>query len=86
MMAVDFQEANVTYGKPKGWTDEQCHSIRAFKTTDENGVEKIITVWMSSKEDIDAISSGRPIIMTLCSSVMIPVSLHTYDENLQPNV
>lgn len=86
MMAVDFIEANVTYGKPKGMTDEQCHSIRAMKAITDDGFPIIVTVWMPSKEDIDAINAGRPVILRIVGEIMPPVSIYTYDENLQPNV
>jgi hypothetical protein len=79
--------------KPENMTDEQCYSLWAhkqdYKYTGEDGKEYETRcwteVWQPSKEDIEAIVSGRPVILQIHSQGLPPVSLFTQDENGQPN-
>jgi hypothetical protein len=82
MRAIHFNEANKTYTKPPGMTDEECYEISAYEHRDENGkVVRINTVWQPNKEDIEAIMAGRPIVLQIMSSSLPPHALFTYDEN-----
>ena len=80
MRAIDFQEANTTFSKPDSMTDEQCSPLRAYVGQDEDVGPFIVTAWLPNAEDIDAILAGRPIVLTILSNSMPPVSLHTQDE------
>jgi hypothetical protein len=86
MMAVDFQESNITLGKPSDMTDEQCSSIRAQKTVTHDGFPCFLTCWMPSKEDLEALNAGRPLILMTLGEGFPPVSLFTNNEKLEPNV
>lgn len=86
MMPIDFPEANVTFGKPKNMTDEQCSSVRALTGVDADGFHFVLTVWQPNKEDLEAIKEGRPILLKICGQGMPPVSLYTYDEQGNANV
>ncbi len=82
MLPTHFEGCNRVYGKPKDWTDEQCGSLDALQFTDPTtGCAVIRTCWMPSKEDIEAITAGRGIILDMYVPVMIPVALFTLNEN-----
>lgn len=86
MRAIDFPEANNFYDKPKSMTDEQCYPISVYEHKNEKGeIEYINTVWMPSKEDIEAINAGRPVVMTMSANFLVPHALYTYDENGNSN-
>ena len=86
MLAIDFEEANLTLEKPASMTDEECSSIRAYKGVDEGNSPFILTIWQPSKEDIEAINAGRPICLKTLGHSFAPVALFTYDEDYKPNV
>lgn len=85
MLPIDFEGANITLGKPKGWTDEQCMTIKAARGIDETGHGFFLTAWQPSKEDIEAINAGRPIWLKIVSDGFPPVALLTFDENNEVN-
>jgi hypothetical protein len=80
-------------GKPESMTDEQCYSLWAlnhdYKYTGEDGKEyeaRVWTeVWQPSKEDIEAIVAGRPVILQIHSYGLPPVALLTLDEKGNSN-
>lgn len=86
MLPLDIPDYNIILGPPPGWTEEECMTIKAYKGVDLSGDEFILTQWMPSKEDREAILAGRPICLKVIGSLMPPVALFTTDENLQPNV
>jgi hypothetical protein len=82
MLPKNFKGCNIRYGKPKGWTDEQCIGIDAMRFTDQStGGQVIRTLWMPSKEDIEAINEGSGIVLDMHIPVMVPVALFTIDKN-----
>lgn len=85
MMPVDFEGSNITLGKPDGWTDEQCTSIRAMQGVDTNGAPYFLTKWMPSKEDIEAINAGRGFWVQTYGMYFQPVLIVTMDENDEIN-
>lgn len=85
MLPIDFKERNVLYGKPEGWTDEQCMTLPVWKDVDEEGNPFCISVWQPSKEDLDALIAGRGLVLKLFFSVQIPVAMWTLDENGEVN-
>lgn len=92
MTPIQFEGAHEV-GKPKEMTDEQCSSLWAHNYdyvhigTDgkEYDARIWIEVWQPSKEDIQAIAAGRPIILEIHSMGLPPVRLFTVDENGTPN-
>lgn len=82
MLAVSFDQANFTFGKPADMTDEQCSSLHVWKgeaPMDDQGtlIPVIISKWQPSKEDIEAINRGEGIYLSITGSGMPPVSLFT---------
>jgi len=77
MLPTIFPEQNFTFGKPADMTDEQCSSLSVWKGKDQNGFPVIISKWMPSKEDIDAINNGEGIYLTITGHGMPPVSIQT---------
>lgn len=79
--------------KPENMTDEQCYSLWAHcqehEYTGEDGKKYIGRVWAElwqpSKEDIEAINAGRPIVLQIHSIGLPPVAVFTMDENGKPN-
>lgn len=95
MLPVDFEGSNLDLGKPPQMTDEECASIRAYKATAPErgfaGVEAgtdypfILTAWMPSKEDLEALNAGRPLWLRVLSFKHPPVALFTLDEKNEIN-
>lgn len=85
MRPIDFPEANVHFSKPLTMADEECLPVSAYHGVNEGGHDFINTLWMPSKEDIDAINAGRPIVVTILGSNLPPLSLFTCDEKDEPN-
>lgn len=77
MLPVNFEEANFTFTKPVGMTDEECGDLCVHRGQYSDGTPCIISKWQPSKEDIDAINRGEAIYLSICSSGMPPVSLFT---------
>lgn len=86
MRAIDFPQANKQYGKPESMTDEECYPVSAYEHQDEYGnVVYINTVWQPNVDDIKAINEGRPVVMSMHCSGLVPHALFTYDENGNSN-
>lgn len=91
-MPIDFPQANVTFQKPEGWTDEECMPLRCClvkSQLEEEGKvitrQNIISCWQPNKDDVDAINRGEPIFLHLTSNIMPPVWLYTYNEKGEIN-
>lgn len=83
MLSIDFKEANFTFTKPQGWTDEQCSDLRVWKGNvpiDDSGATAptIISCWRLSKEDLEEIQlNGGTVWLYITGTRMPPVSLAT---------
>jgi hypothetical protein len=95
MLPVNFQGSNLDLNKPPEMTDEECAAVRAFKGTVperaylaiEDGTEYpfILTAWMPSKEDLEALNAGRPLWLRVLSFKHPPVVLFTLNDNDEIN-
>jgi len=86
MRAIDFEQANKIYGKPESMTDEECYPVSAYEHKNDKGeVECINTLWQPNADYIIAINSGRPIVMNMRASFLVPHALFTFDENGNTN-
>jgi hypothetical protein len=83
MLPVDFPERNFVYGKPLGWTDEQCSDLPVFKGNTTDGFPVIISCWKFSKEDLEEIQRTGKIYLSITSDGMPPVSLFTENPFVQ---
>ena len=82
MMPCNFKEANILLNKPKSMTDEECFSgLPAYKGKDGDGFDCFVTLWLPSKEDIEAILAGRGIAIKTIGTEFAPMSVYTIDEN-----
>lgn len=82
MLPTDFPQANFTFQKPSGMTDEQCSDLRVWKgdvKIDEQGntFPAIISRWQFSKEDLEEIQRTGCIWLSITGGGMPPVSLFT---------
>lgn len=84
MRTIDFTEKNHTFVKPDSMTDEECTPIETYVGIIDNKMY-INTVWQPNYDDIKAINAGRPVVLSIFTTRMIPVSLFTFDENGQIN-
>lgn len=92
MQPINFEGAREIH-KPQNMTDEQCKSLWAhshdYEFTGEDGKQyqgRVWTeVWQPSKEDIEAIVAGRPIILQIHSNGLPPVGLFTMAGNGNPS-
>ncbi len=79
MLPTQFPEANFTFLKPEGMTDEECMDLPVWKGN-FNGSPAIISCWKFAKEDLEEINRTGQIYLSIAGSGMPPVSLFT--ENL----
>lgn len=77
MIPVDFKESNFTFGKPEGWTDEQCLPLTVWKGNCDDGTPDIISCWSFSKEDLEEIHRTGRIWLRIVGTGLPPVSLQT---------
>ncbi len=77
MLPIEFKEANITFNKPEGMTDEQCMSVSAFKGQDHEGIPVVITKWAFNKEDLEEIAKTGVVYLQVAGNGMPPVSLYT---------
>lgn len=87
MQFIEIEDWNVELGRPRGWSEEQCHSVKAYIGHDGSGIGFTLTALMPSEEDKQAIMEGRPIYLKFCGIVgtngqptMMPAALFTLDE------
>lgn len=87
MLPVKLSDENLQLGPPPGWSDEQCMTVSAYAGVDGSGIPFVVTAWMPSKEDLEAMNAGRPLYAKWCGSVskdgrptMAPLALFTMDE------
>lgn len=85
MLPIDFEGSNIELVKPHGMTDEECMSVPAFHGFDNGGNHFFLTAWRPSKEDMEAINAGRPIMLKVLATQTPPVALYTFDENFNAN-
>lgn len=85
MLPTDFEGTNIILTKPDSMTDEQCMTVRAYAGEDNDGFKFLLTAWMPSKEDLEAMNAGRPIMLRVTGTSFPPLVLYTYDENFEAN-
>lgn len=76
MNPVNFKEANITYGKPEGWEEDECGNLPVHKGSDGKH-PVLVSAWMPSIGDIERMVEGKPIYLTIVGTAMPPVSLST---------
>lgn len=92
MHPTNFEGAKLI-SKPENVKDEDCFSMWAMPVditqTGEDGRQyqsrMWVEMWQPSKEDIEAINAGRPIILQIHSAGLPPVAVFTLDENGNSN-
>lgn len=92
MHPTNFEGAKLI-SKPENVKDEDCFSMWAmpvdYTSTGEDGNQYVsrmwVEMWQPSKEDIEAINAGRPIILQIHSTGLPPVAVFTLDENGNSN-
>ncbi len=69
MNAVDFHEANTTFGPPADLDPSQCKTIRAFRGVvpagSLEGAPLVVTAWKPTVEEIGMIVSGHPVYLSI---------------------
>jgi hypothetical protein len=79
MIAQRFPQSNITFEKPEGWTDEQCHAVAGFAGEDTKGRKVVITAWKPSAEELVKLNLGEPLWLIISGKRMVPVILTTND-------
>jgi hypothetical protein len=77
MLPTSFPEQNFAFNRPTDMTDEECSSLPVWRGEDANGLPVIISKWMPSEEDIEAINRGESIYLQIVGNGMPPVCLFT---------
>lgn len=87
MYAVNFQQANKTYGPPEGMTHHQVRPIRAFDGTIERGSlegsQIVVCAWKPTVEELGALCYGDPIFIAFVGG--LPPHLLTTDFEVARN-
>lgn len=81
MRPIDFPESNVT-----AMDDADCLPISLYVGECASGHRYINTVWQPSREDIEAIVAGRPIVVSVSGEYLPSLCLFTYNEAGEPNL
>jgi len=73
MTPVDFPEANCNYGPPPDLAESQCHTIRAYKGTVQqgscDGVDIVVVAWLPNREDLLKLQQGGPVFLHVCGGL-----------------
>ena len=84
----DFTESNCTHGKPAGWSDEQCGSLKTHQGIIPEGPNKgmsfIISHWVPTPEELRELNNGGGVYLMVLGKAMPPVSLFTQNPFIQP--
>jgi hypothetical protein len=72
---VDFPESNLTLGPPKGWTEEQCSVIKAWRGKDSDGRPVVLTCWELTDEEIGALMLGEKLYLRVLGETTPPVGI-----------
>jgi hypothetical protein len=83
MLPQSFEQANFTFTKPQGWTDEECMDLHVHKGQYPNGTPTIISYWKPNKEDLEALNNGGGIYLEIIGQGMPPVALFTENPFVQ---
>jgi hypothetical protein len=83
MLPVDFEGA-VEAKAPPG-LEEQVDSLPVKFFQDENGNVSFVSMWLPSKEDIDAMLAGRGIMLQIHLPFVPILRMLTFDENGEIN-
>jgi hypothetical protein len=60
MQPIDFPEANRTFTRPEGMTDEECGPLRVCDTG-----EALQSVWQPDEADRAALAAGAPVVLSI---------------------
>lgn len=72
MNCIDFPEANITLGAPKG-KEDQVYAVRAHVDTQE-----VITCWEPTEEELEALSvPGTKVWVRILGNTMPPIHIST---------
>jgi len=82
MQPINFPESNFTFGKPIGWTDEQCSSLPVWKgeaPIDDKGntAPTIVSCWLLSDEEKEEIQRTGVVWLYVTGNGTPPVSMGT---------
>jgi hypothetical protein len=70
VIPVDFAEANRTFTKPAGATDEQCGSLRVY----DNG-EQLLSMWQPDEKERRDLTEGGSVLLWVTGAGHPPVAL-----------
>ena len=85
MRPIHFPEANTTFHKPATMSDEQCLPVSAYAAHAPDGNLFVMTCWMPSYEDLQALNAGRPLLLQIFGG-MPPVAMYTNDAQGEANL
>jgi hypothetical protein len=88
MKPIDFLEANVSFGPPPGFSEEQVATVRAHRTTLRggscDGAEVVVTAWRPSDAERLRLAAGAPVFLTFMGGGLPPHAVTTsFDEAME---
>lgn len=70
MLPCNFDESNITLGPPEGMTEDEVHSLRAYK-----GFGQVITCWKPTVEELLEIQQTGRVWLRVMGDTMPPAAL-----------
>ena len=70
MRPIDFPQANLTLSKPDSMTDEECGSLRVYRSGPQ-----MFSCWQPSEEERAAIAAGAPVWLYVLGAAHPPVAV-----------
>jgi len=83
MIPGKINDATRSLGPPPGVNDDECERLW-IKDFDDGRFTGMQSAWIPTPEELIALNSGRPIILTVFSTVHPMISLGVASENLIP--
>lgn len=87
MIPDKIKDANAMFGAPKEWNDEKtgvhCQTLHVKTGEDANGNHVIVSAWIPSPEEIEAIKNGHAVILIVYGYGHPAVTLGVSSENYQ---
>lgn len=87
MLPTDFPGSNLEVDKPDNATDEQMMSgVPAWRGTEKStGFLCYLFAWQPSREDIEAINAGHPIMVKMYADPAVPHTVFTMGKDGEVN-
>jgi hypothetical protein len=82
MRTTQHKSNNSILVPPKGYSIDEVHSCPVTKCLYADGIRTIKTYWVPSKEELEKLNKGDPVVLEVwCNETQPPVSITVGDWN-----